>query len=312
MPKVLISDSMSDLAKKTLENINIDVDVKTDLSEEELIKIINDYDALIVRSATKVTKKIINSGKNLKVIGRAGAGVDNIDLISAKENNVLVMNTPGANANATAEHTLALILSLIRNIPIANTSTHNGKWEKKNFKGIELSKKTIGIIGFGNVSINLCKLLNGFDMNIIAFSNSLINRKKEFPNIKSVSLEELISNSDIITMHCKATKDGKPLINIDHFRKMKKTAYIINAARGNIINENDLNTALNENLITGAAIDVFSKEPAESNVLFNNPKVVLTPHIAASTKEAQVNVAKMISEQIGHYLLNKEQVNIVK
>lgn len=311
MPKILIADKIDQIAEKILNSNNIDVDIITDLTEEKLIKKISIYEGLIVRSATKVTKKIIESAKNLKVIGRAGAGVDNIDLSIAKKNNIIVMNTPGANANATAEHSVALILSLIRNIPYANSSTHKGNWEKKDIKGIELSNKTLGIIGFGNVSIQLIKLLKGFNLKIQTFSNSFNDRKNEFPNIKNVDLNELVSTSDIISFHCKSPKDGKPIINIEHLKKMKKNTIIINAARGNVINESDLNDALNDDLIAGAAIDVFSEEPAKSSILFNNPKIILTPHIAASTKEAQINVAIMIANQVSDYLLNNKLVNTV-
>ena len=311
MPKVLISDSMSNVAQKIFEKNKISVDVKIGLSEEEIIKIIPDYDGMVVRSATKVTKKIILAGKKLKAIARAGAGVDNIDVPVAKENNMIVMNTPGGNSNATAEHTFALIMSLLRKIPFANETTHKGKWEKKNIKGIELSKKTLGIVGFGNVGVRLSNLVKGFDMNILVNSKSLESRKKDYPHVKNVSFDELISSSDIISFHCKAAKDGKPLITKDHYKKMKNTAYIVNAARGNIVDEKDLNDALNENLISGAALDVYSKEPANENILFNNPKVILSPHIAASTKEASVIVAEMAANQISNFLLKGTKNNTV-
>ena len=311
MFKVLISDSMSTVAQKIFEKYNIETEIKTGLSEEEIINIISAYEALIVRSATKVTKNIIKAGKKLKVIGRAGAGVDNIDVVTAKEKNILVMNTPGGNTNATAEHTLALILALLRKVPYSNDTTHKGKWEKKNIKGSELSNKTLGIIGFGNVAIRLSNLVKGFDMNILTYSKSLASRQEKFPDIKNVSFDELITTSDIISFHCKATPDGKPLINKEHYKKMKPTTVIINAARGNIVDENDLNNALNNNLIAGAAIDVYSKEPAKENILFNNPKVILTPHIAASTAEAQIIVAEMISNQICNFLLKGIKTNTV-
>tara|TARA_B100000131_G_scaffold313837_1_gene349778 strand:- start:57 stop:992 length:936 start_codon:yes stop_codon:yes gene_type:complete len=311
MPKVLISDSMSSVAQKILEKNNISVDVKTGLSEDEIIKIIPDYDGMIVRSATKVTKNIISAAKNLKAIGRAGAGVDNIDVSFAKEKNMIVMNTPGGNSNATAEHAFALIMSVLRKIPFANETTHKGQWEKKNIKGNELSKKTLGIVGFGNVGVRLSNLVKGFDMEILVNSNSLESRKKDYPHVKNVSFDELISKSDIISFHCKAPKDGKPLITKEHYKKMKPSSYIINAARGNIVDEKDLNEALNENLIAGAGIDVFSKEPAKENILFNNPKAVLTPHIAASTSEASVVVAEMVANQISDFLLNGVKKNTV-
>ena len=311
MPKVLISDSMSKVAQKIFEKNKISVDIKTGLPEEEIVKIISEYDGMVVRSATKVTKNIILAAKKLKVIGRAGAGVDNIDLTTAKENNMIVMNTPGGNANATAEHALALIMSLLRRVSFANETTHKGQWEKKNIKGTELSKKTLGIVGFGNVGVRLSNLVKGFDMNILVNSKSLESRIKEYPHVKNVSFDELIANSDIITFHCKASKDGKPLITKEHYKKMKPTTYIINAARGNIVDEKDLNDALNENLIAGAALDVYSKEPAKENILFKNSKAVLTPHIAASTTEASIVVAEMIANQISNFLLKGTKINTV-
>jgi len=311
MFKVLISDVMSNVAQKIFEKQKISVDVKTGLSEEEIIKIIPEYDGMIVRSATKVTKNIILAAKKLKVIGRAGAGVDNIDVPTAKENNMIVMNTPGGNSNATAEHAFALIMSVLRRIPFANETTHKGQWEKKNIKGAELSKKTLGIVGFGNVGVRLSNLVIGFDMNILVNSKSLESRKKDYPHVNNVSFDELISKSDIISFHCKSAADGKPLITKEHYKKMKPSAYIINAARGNIIDEKDLNDALNENLIAGAAVDVFSKEPAKENILFNNPKAILTPHIAASTTEASIVVAEMVANQISDFLLNGVKKNTV-
>ena len=275
MPKVLISDSMSNVAQKIFEKNNISVDVKTGLSEEEIIKIIPDYDGMVVRSATKVTKNIILAAKKLKVIGRAGAGVDNIDVPTAKENDMLVMNTPGGNANATAEHAFALIMSVLRKIPFANETTHKGQWEKKNIKGNELSNKTLGIVGFGNVGARLSNLVKGFDVKILVNSKSLESRIKDYPHVENVSFEDLITKSDIISFHCKAASDGKPLVTKEHYKKMKKSVYIINAARGNIVDEKDLNDALNENLIAGAALDVFSKEPAKENILFNNSKAII-------------------------------------
>ena len=311
MPKVLISDAMSNVAQKIFEKNKISVDVKIGLSEEEIIKIIPEYDGMVVRSATKVTKKIILAGKKLKAIARAGAGVDNIDVPVAKENNMIVMNTPGGNSNATAEHAFALIMSLLRKIPFANETTHKGKWEKKNIKGSEFSKKTLGIVGFGNVGARLSNLVKSFGVSILVNSKSLESRQKNFPHVKNVSFDELIIKSDIISFHCKATSDGKPLITKEHYKKMKPTAFIINTARGNIVDEKDLNDALKADLIAGAALDVYSKEPANENILFNNPKIILTPHIAASTKEASIVVAEMAANQISNFLLKGEKINTV-
>ena len=302
---------MSNVAQKIFEKNNINVDVKTGLSEEEIIKIIPEYDGMVVRSATKVTKNIIDAAKNLKVIGRAGAGVDNIDVPKAKEKNMIVMNTPGGNANATAEHAFALIMSVLRKTPFANETTHKGQWEKKNIKGTELSKKTLGIVGFGNVGVRLSHLVKGFDMKILVNSKSLESRKSEYPHVENASFDDLITKCDILSFHCKATSDGKPMLTKDHMKQMKPTSYVINAARGNIVDENDLNEALNEGLIAGAAVDVFSKEPAKENVLFNNPKAILTPHIAASTTEASIVVAEMVANQISEFLLNGVKKNTV-
>jgi len=311
MPKVLISDSMGNIAQKIFEKNNIQLDVKTGLSEEVIIKIIPVNDGMVVRSATKVTKNINSAAKKLKVRGRAGAGVDNIDVPTAKKNNMIVMNTPGGNSNATAEHAFALIMSVLRKIPFANQTTHKAQWEKKNIKGTELSKKTLGIVGFGNVGVRLSNLVKGFNMEILVSSKSLESRKKDYPHVKNVSFDELISKSDIISFHCTAAADGKSMITKEHYKKIKPTAYIINVAWGNIVAEKDLNEALNENLIAGEAVDVFWKEPAKENILFNNPKVILTPHIAASTTEASIVVAEMAANQISDFLLKGTKINTV-
>ena len=311
MSKVLISDSLSNLAKEILEKNNINVDVKTDLTLNELKKIINIYDGLIIRSATKVTNEIIEAAEKLKIIGRAGAGVDNIDLNSAKKNNIIVMNTPGGNTNATAEHTISLLLTLYRNIILANQSTHKGLWEKKKFKGLELKGKKIGLIGFGNVAYRVSQIVKGFGMEIFTYSKSFETRKNKYPDINSISLEKLISTCDIISFHCKLPVDGKPIINKQELNKMKKNAVIINTARGNLVNEKDLKEALDNSIILGAAIDVFSDEPAKSNILFGTKNLILTPHIAASTIEAQIVVAKQIAEQVSDFLNNGNIINSV-
>ena len=311
MPKVLISDSLSNLAKKEFEKNNIDVDVNTELSPSELQEVIKNYDGLVVRSATKATKEIIEAGDKLKIIGRAGAGVDNIDLVAAKKKNIVVMNTPGGNTNATAEHTISLLLSLYKSIPKANNSTHKGLWEKKKFKGLELKGKKIGLIGFGNVAERVAEIANGFDIEVFVFSKSFESRKNNFLDIKSFTLEEMLSICDVISFHCKTTKDGNPIINISELKKMKKNAVIINTARGNLVNEIDLKTALNESIIKGAALDVYSEEPAKNNVLFGVKNLILTPHIAASTEEAQLVVAQQIAEQISEFFKTGKITNSV-
>ncbi len=311
MPKVLISDSLSNLAKEVFEKNNIEVDVNTELSPPELQEVIKNYDGLVVRSATKATKEIIESGNKLKIIGRAGAGVDNIDLVTAKKRNVVVMNTPGGNTNATAEHTISLLLSLYRSIPEANFSTHQGLWEKKKFKGLEIKGKKIGLIGFGNVAKRVAEIAKGFSMEVSVFSKSFESRKENYTEIKSLTLEEMLSICDIISFHCKPPKDGHPIINLSELKKMKKNAVIINTARGNLVNEIDLKTALNESIIKAAALDVYSEEPAKNNVLFGVKNLILTPHIAASTEEAQLIVAQQIAEQISDYFKSGKIKNSV-
>ena len=311
MPKVLISDPLSNLAKEVFEKNNIEVDVNLELSPSELQEVIKNYDGLVIRSTTKATKEIIEAGDKLKIIGRAGAGVDNIDLITAKKKNIIVMNTPGGNTNATAEHTISLLLSLYRSIPKANMSTHQGLWEKKNFKGLELKGKKIGLIGFGNVAERVAEIAKGFNMEVLVFSKSFESRKENYSDIKSLTLEEMLSICDIISFHCKPPKDNNPIINLSELKKMKKDAVIINTARGNLVNEIDLKTAINESIIKGAALDVYSEEPAKNNILFGVKNIILTPHIAASTEEAQLVVAKQIAEQISDYFKTGEIINSV-
>lgn len=302
---------MDSIAEKILSSNNIDVDVKTDFTVEELIAKIPLYDGLIVRSATKVTKKIIDNAKNLKIIGRAGAGVDNIDLISAKEKKILVMNTPGGNTNATAEHTLALLLSLSRKISKADTSTHKGEWAKKNLKGNEIKGKTIGIIGFGNVGRRFAEMCKALGLKVLIVSKSFNNVKDVYPDYDSCDLNAALEQADIISFHCKPNFDGSSVISSKELNLMKNNALIINTARGNLVSEVDLCEAIKENKIGGAAIDVFETEPATNNALFGLENILLTPHIAASTSEAQVIVAEMVANQFVEYFLNNKVINEV-
>jgi len=311
MPKILIADNLSNLANEVFLKNNIEVDTITNLNPEELKKIIKNYDGLVVRSATKANDEIITAGVNLKIIGRAGAGVDNIDLVSAKKNDIIVMNTPGGNTNATAEHTLSLLMTLYRSIPEANLGTHKGLWEKKKFKGLELKGKKLGIIGFGNVGVRFSELALALGMSVSVFSKSFFSRNINYPNINSVSLNSLISESDIISLHCKPSSDGIPIISLKEFKLMKKNCVLLNTARGGLIDENDLKVALDSNMIRGAALDVFSNEPAIENALFGTANLILTPHIAASTEEAQLVVAEQIAVQISNYFSNGEIVNSV-
>ena len=311
MPKILISDAMDSIAEKILTSNNIDVDVKTDFTAEELLLKIEQYDGLIVRSATKVTKEIIECAKNLKIIGRAGAGVDNIDLTSAKEKKIIVMNTPGGNTNATAEHTLALLMSLSRKISKADSSTHQGEWAKKKLKGNEIKGKTVGIIGFGNVGRRFAEICNALGLKVLIVSKSFINVKDQFPEYTSCDLNEVLSQADIISFHCKPNPDGSSIISAKEINIMKNNVLIINTARGNLVSEIDLKDAIKNNTIGGVALDVFEEEPAKNNILFGLDNVLLTPHIAASTAEAQIIVAEMIANQFVDFFLKNKVSNSV-
>lgn len=311
MPKVLISDAMDSIAEKILISNKIDVDIKTDFNADELKDKISAYDGLIIRSVTKVTKEIIENAKNLKIIGRAGAGVDNIDLVSAKEKKIIVMNTPGGNTNATAEHTLALLMSLSRKISKADVSTHKGEWAKKKLKGNEIKGKTIGIIGFGNVGRRFAEICKVLGLKVLVVSKSFTALKDQYPEYSSCDLNEVLQQADIISFHCKPNTDGSSVIASKELDLMKKTAFIINTARGNLVSEVDLCDAIKANKIGGAAIDVFETEPATNNALFGLENVLLTPHIAASTSEAQIIVAEMVANQFVEYFLNNKVINEV-
>ena len=311
MPKILISDAMDNIASEILLKNNLDVETKTDLSSEELKNIIANYDGLIVRSATKVTRNIIEAATNLKIIGRAGAGVDNIDVETAKNKNIIVMNTPGGNTNATAEHTIGLIFALLRKIPSANETTHKGLWEKKKMKGNELKGKKIGIVGFGNVGKRVAEISNALGMKVSIYSSYFNSIKDDFKKYVSSDLKNILLNSDIISFHCKPNKDGSSIITKDNFNMMKKNCILVNTARGGLINEADLIEALKNNVIKGAALDVFKKEPLEKSELFNLKNIILTPHIAASTDEAQIVVAEMVANQFCEYFNNNNIVNSI-
>ena len=304
MPKILISDAMDNIASEILLKNNLDVETKTNLTPDELKNIIANYDGLIVRSATKVTDEIVEAATNLKIIGRAGAGVDNINVEAAKSKNIIVMNTPGGNTNATAEHTIGLIFALLRKIPSANETTHRGLWEKKKMKGNELKGKKIGIVGFGNVGKRVAEISNALGMKVSIYSSYFNSVKNDFKNYDSSDLINILSNSDIISFHCKPNKDGSSIITKDEFNMMKKNCILVNTARGGLINETDLIQALKNNVIKGAALDVFKKEPLEESELFNLKNIILTPHIAASTDEAQIVVAEMVANQFCEYFNN--------
>lgn len=305
--KILISDSLSEEGLKILKNVpEFSVDMIIDLKPEQLEEKIKEYDALIVRSATKVTKNIIAAGNNLKVIGRAGVGLDNVDLEAATQKGIIVMNTPAGNTISTAEHTVSMILSLSRNIPQANASTKKGEWKRSKFMGVELYNKVLGIVGFGRIGTEVAKRALSFGMKILAYDPFLSKEVAEGLGVEVVELNDLFTRSDYITVHTPLTEETKHLISKEEFRLMKKGIRVINCARGGIIDELALVEAVKDGKVAGAALDVFEKEPlsADSELLkFDN--IILTPHLGASTEEAQVNVAIEVAEIVRDALLNK-------
>ncbi len=301
--KVLISDKISVKGLEVLKNApDIEVDVKTDLTPDDLKNTIKDYDGLIIRSSTQVTSDLIEAAENLKVIGRAGIGVDNVDIDEASKRGIVVMNTPGGNIVTTAEHTIAMIFSLSRNIPQATESMRQGKWEKKKFEGTELYNKTLGILGVGKIGSIVADRALGLKMKVIAYDPFLTEETANKLGIELVSLDELYERADFISVHVPLTSDTKNMVNADAFNKMNDGVRIINCARGGIINEDDLTEAIKSGKVAGAALDVYDKEPPEQKPLFTLDKGIFTPHLGASTAEAQENVAIDIAVQIVDFL----------
>lgn len=309
--KILISDKMSNKVEDVLKSKSIDYDIKTGLEPNELKSIIDDYDGILIRSATKLTADILENCSNLKVIGRAGVGVDNVDLDAATKNKILVMNTPLGNLEATAELTVGLMFSLYRHIHNANASTHEGKWEKAKFMGTELKGKTLGIVGFGNIGQRVAEICKVIGMQILTNSNSASDEVLNSFGAKKVSTEELISSSDVLSLHTKLNDQTKNMLNKESIATMKSSSVIINCARGGLINESDLKDALNNEVIAGAAIDVYETEPATENVMFGAKNLLLTPHLGASSKEAQSNVAIDVANQVADFLKENKIVNNV-
>jgi len=309
--KILISDKMSNKVEDVLKSKSIDYDIKTGLEPNELKSIIDDYDGILIRSATKLTADILENCSNLKVIGRAGVGVDNVDLDAATKNKILVMNTPLGNLEATAELTVGLMFSLYRHIHNANASTHEGKWEKAKFMGTELKGKTLGIVGFGNIGQRVAEICKVIGMQILTNSNSASDDVLNSFGAKKVSTEELISSSDVLSLHTKLNDQTKNMLNKESIATMKSSSVIINCARGGLINESDLKDALNNEVIAGAAIDVYETEPATENVMFGAKNLLLTPHLGASSKEAQSNVAIDVANQVADFLKENKIVNNV-
>ncbi|MFO8052681.1 MAG: phosphoglycerate dehydrogenase [Candidatus Omnitrophota bacterium] len=309
--KVLISDKLSKEGIQILEKAGFQVDCKYSLSPEELKKEIANYQAIVIRSGTKLTADIINAAKNLKFIARAGVGVDNIDINAATNSGIIVMNAPGGNTISTCEQTFALLLSVARNIPFAYNSLKEKKWERSKFKGTELYLKKLGIIGLGRIGKEVAKRALSFGMEVLVYDPFLQKEIAERLGIKSVNLEDLIKNSDFITVHTPLTKTTKDLISDKEFNKMKSSAYIVNCARGGIINENALAKALADKKIAGAAVDVYSKEPPLELKFIDSKKLIATPHLGASTKEAQLNVAIEAANSVKDALLGKAINNAI-
>ncbi len=309
MPKVLISDKMSPKAAEIFAERGLDVDVKTGMSPDELASCIGEYDGLAVRSATKATAEILSAASKLKVIGRAGIGVDNIDVPAATQRGVVVMNTPFGNAITTAEHAIAMVMALARQIPQANASTHAGKWEKSAFMGVEIMGKTLGIFGCGNIGSAVAERAQGLKMKVIAYDPYLSPERAQALGVEKVDLDALFARSDIISLHAPLTDATRGVVNGESIAKMKRGVRIVNCARGGLIVEEDLKAALEEGHVAAAAVDVYPKEPATENILFGMPQVVATPHLGASTTEAQVKVAVQVAEQMSDYLLTGAVVN---
>jgi D-3-phosphoglycerate dehydrogenase / 2-oxoglutarate reductase len=310
-PSVLIADKLSPRSVEIFQERGIAVEVKTGLKEPELVAAIPAYDGLAVRSATKVTAKVIEAARRLKVVGRAGIGVDNIDLAAATQRGVVVMNTPYGNAVTTAEHALALMFALARQLPEADRSTQAGKWEKSRFMGVELTGKTLGIIGCGNIGSIVADRARGLHMKVIAYDPFLLPQRAASLSVERVELAELFRRADVITLHVPLTNETRLMINRETLAVMKKGVRIVNCARGGLIDEAALKEALLSGQAAGAAFDVFETEPAKENPLFGVAGFVATPHLGASTEEAQENVAIQVAEQMADFLLAGAVVNSV-
>ncbi|HSD34530.1 MAG TPA: phosphoglycerate dehydrogenase, partial [Alphaproteobacteria bacterium] len=311
MNKVLIADGLSPSAMEVFRERGIEAEARPGLPPAELAAVIGDYDGLAVRSATKVTRALLEAAPRLKVVGRAGIGVDNIDVAAATQRGVVVMNAPHGNAVTTAEHAIAMMLALARNIPQASASTHAGRWEKERFVGVELAGKTLGVIGCGNIGSIVVDRAHGLKMRVIAFDPFLSEDRALDLGVERVELDALLARADFVTLHTPLTDGTRHMIDGAALAKMKRGARLINCARGELVVEADLKAAIESGHLAGAALDVFGQEPARSNPLFGLDRVVATPHLGASTGEAQEKVAVQIAEQIADFLLSGAVANAV-
>ena len=303
MPKVLISDKMDPRAAEIFRERGVEVDEITGKTPEELKAIIGQYDGLAIRSSTKVTKDILDAATNLKVVGRAGIGVDNVDIPAASAKGVVVMNTPFGNSITTAEHAIALMFALARDLPEADKSTQAGKWEKNRFMGVEVTNKTLGLIGAGNIGSIVADRALGLKMKVVAYDPFLTPERAVELGVEKVELDELLKRADFITLHTPLTDSTRNILSRENLAKTKKGVRIINCARGGLVDEAALKEGLDSGHIAGAALDVFVTEPAKESPLFNTPNFISTPHLGASTTEAQVNVAIQVAEQMADFLM---------
>ncbi len=311
MPKVLISDKLSPAAVEIFRSRGIEADLKTGLSPAELRAIIGQYDGLAVRSSTKVTRELLDCAPNLKVVGRAGIGVDNVDVKSATAAGVVVMNTPYGNAITTAEHAIAMMFALARQIPEASASTKAGRWEKNRFMGVELTAKTLGLVGCGNIGSIVADRAIGLRMRVIAYDPYLTEKRALDLGVEKVELDDLLARADIITLHTPLTEHTRNLLSREALAKTKKGVRIVNCARGGLVDEAALAEALASGHVAGAALDVFETEPATESPLFSLENVVCTPHLGAATSEAQENVALQVAEQMSDFLLTGAVSNAI-
>ena len=312
-PRVLVSDKLSETAVQIFRDRGIDVDFMPDVGKDKdkLLEIIGDYDGLAIRSATKVTPTILDAADKLKVVGRAGIGVDNVDIPAASRRGIIVMNTPFGNSITTAEHAIAMIFAVARQLPEAHASTSAGKWEKSKFMGVEITGKTLGLIGCGNIGSIVAQRAIGLKMHVVAFDPFLSEDRATELGVEKVELDDLFARADFITLHTPLTDKTRNIIDAEAIMKMKDGVRIINCARGGLVDESALVEALKAGKVGGAGIDVFETEPATKNELFHLPNVVCTPHLGASTSEAQENVALHIAEQMSDYLLKGAVTNAI-
>ena len=310
--KVLVSDNLSELGVQIFRDApGIEVDVKVGLSPEELLATIPEYHGLVVRGATKVTAEVIAAANNLKVVGRAGTGLDNVDIRAASKRGIVVMNTPGGNSVTTAEHTVSMMMSLVRNIPQANASMKQGKWEKKQFSGSEIFNKVLGVVGLGKIGAIVADRAMGLGMKVIAYDPFLSVDQAKQMGVKLGSVDEVFKESDFITFHVPLTDETRGLVNAKNIAKMKNGVRIVNCSRGPVVNEEDLADAIESGKVAGAALDVYMKEPPGLTRLIQLDRVICTPHLGASTREAQDNVAIAVANQIRDYLLDGTIQNAV-